>query len=261
MSTSFKEMTPQIIVIATQENSYVREVVGNLCGAGKVPVTVLLGSRSERLIFRMNSLLRIRRQLGWSEVFRRIRRGRGREEAIPTQPLTSIAEMAARYKFDLRRYPLGNSGSLILEIAKRPKAVCVLAGCGIVDRSVIRSARGGCLNGHPALLPGLRGVDVVPWALVEGLQVGVSAHFVVESVDAGEIIISRPVPTLRGETLKAFNDRVVHEQAKALTDAVISVIDGTARPFPHDLSKSSLKFAAPQSIWTEAERKLAQMHQ
>lgn len=246
--------THQIIVLASSENTYVQKVVENLCHMGWPPYLVFIGSSSERHVARFNSLLRIKRQLGWMEVYKRLRRvGAMKRGANVAYATSTLAELSEKFNFKIENHVLINSGSAMLNMMELNNPVCVLAGCGVVDRSVIRSAGGGCINGHPALLPGLRGVDVIPWALAEGKSVGVTAHKVVESVDAGNIILKREVQRNSGENFIDYLQRVECSQAQVLADAVVSVANGTAVESIHDLSGSVLKFAAPDHVWREAE--------
>ncbi len=55
--------------------------------------------------------------------------------------------------------------------------------------SLIRAARMGCINFHPAPLPDFRGLGGFNVAIVEGLEEwGVSAHFMDEAFDTGDIV-------------------------------------------------------------------------
>lgn len=50
----------------------------------------------------------------------------------------------------------------------------------------------GGLNLHPALLPKYRGSGVLLWALMNGeQQIGITIHFMIEKVDAGDIVLQR----------------------------------------------------------------------
>ena len=58
-----------------------------------------------------------------------------------------------------------------------------------IKKDLIKFPKIGCLNFHPAPLPDFRGVGGYNFAIYEGLsQWGVSAHFVDESFDTGDII-------------------------------------------------------------------------
>lgn len=58
-----------------------------------------------------------------------------------------------------------------------------------IKRELIELPRIGCINFHPAPLPDFRGVGGYNFAIYENLPYwGVSAHFVDESIDTGDII-------------------------------------------------------------------------
>ncbi len=64
-----------------------------------------------------------------------------------------------------------------------------------IREPLISLPRLGCLNFHPAPLPDLRGVGGYNVAVLEGLREwGVSAHFVDESFDTGDLIEVRRFP-------------------------------------------------------------------
>ena len=255
MNSGLRAPKAEIFVMASSESDYLRSVLNHLCLAGCVPKKVLIGSRSEQILSKLNSFWRISRKLGIREAIQRIRRARQRDGGEMEPDLPTVSDLAQRYGFAVSKYPLGNSGAVILELASSPSALLVLAGCGIVDSSVIGSARGGCVNGHPAFLPGLRGVDVVQWALAEDHPIGVTAHYVTAQVDAGEVIDSKPVAILPGESFGAFQQRVVAEQARILAAAVAMHVSGKAEPKENDIAKSTLRFAAPAQIWEQAEKR------
>ena len=56
------------------------------------------------------------------------------------------------------------------------------------------------VNLHPSLLPIGRGADPIPWAIIEGHEVGVTIHKVDEGLDTGNVIAQRIIPTDLGKT-------------------------------------------------------------
>lgn len=245
-----------IVVITRSDTGYAREVVRHLCEAGQAPALILIGSRVESLLFNLRSLRRVMRQLGVVEAIRRLRRSR----SAPSFPIDAptLAEQAARHNIPLRQYDSVNNGTMILSINALDDPVAVLAGCGLVDRSVIHVARGGCVNGHPAILPGIRGVDVVEWALVgQGEPLGVTAHLVVPQVDAGEILRVERVEPEAGEGFDAYNHRLVLRQAANLARAALDVSNGSEEKSPNPADIGVLRFAAPDSVHRDARAAFA----
>ena len=168
-----------------------------------------------------------------------------------------MKELAKRFGFRLATYDRINIGTMLVELFRLPHCVTVLAGCGLVDRAFLAASRGGCVNGHPALLPGLRGFDVVEWALVENIPLGVTAHLVRPTVNAGDILLRREVTPVAQESLADYKTRLMLAQADTLAEAAIQVIQNRASPEPHDLEASRLCFAAPDRVFREAHRAFA----
>ena len=60
----------------------------------------------------------------------------------------------------------------------------VIAGARILPSAVIERFPLGILNFHPGLLPEVRGLDALQWALYHGHSLGVTAHLIDARVDA-----------------------------------------------------------------------------
>ena len=249
----------RIAVIANQESHYARRVVDGLCRAGHPPACVFLGSRVQNILFKLASLRRIWGRLGVTEVYLRLRqRGTGAEHSA--EPLSlSLAELETQYDFEIRRYDKINQGSLAVELLSIPSCVTVLAGCGIVDLSIILASRGGCVNGHPAWLPGLRGVDVYEWAILKEKHFGVTAHLVEERVDAGKIVRRAQLQPEPGESFAQFYQRLLKAQAEVLCAAAIDLSEATGLRIDNDLSHSELCFAMPNALKEQARKKYQQV--
>ena len=64
-----------------------------------------------------------------------------------------------------------------------------------------RHARPPALNFHPSLLPRHRGVAPLIWAIAEGdAKAGLTVHHIDADVDAGRIVMQRPLPIHRDDT-------------------------------------------------------------
>jgi len=62
----------------------------------------------------------------------------------------------------------------------------------LVPRAVLALAPLGAINLHPSLLPRYRGRAPINWAILEGeRRLGLTAHFVDEGVDSGDVIVQR----------------------------------------------------------------------
>lgn len=239
------------VVISSTESSYVRRVVRRLCESGRAPRMVLLGSKAHRVHFKLASFKRIRSQLGLKETFLRLMHSLNSTWDVPEKEPT-ISALQSKYGFKVQSFDAMNSGTILIALLEDTDTVALLAGAGLADRATIAAVRGRCINAHPALLPGIRGVDVLEWALLKGKPTGVSAHLVVPSVDAGDILKTHALSPLKGEKFNNFLGRILNLQADVLADAAMEYADGQALPIPHDLSQSELCFAASRRIRNQA---------
>lgn len=244
----------KIVIVASRENAYVRAIVSGAIDRGLEVSKILIGSKAENFLFKVNSLRRIYSRLGWREVLRRLITRNSEIYGLPS-PLQSLRACAAAAGVAVVEYDFVNGGAVLAELAEARGGVVVLAGCGIVDKAFIAAANGNCINGHPALLPGLRGVDVVEWALYRGVKTGVTAHRVEPSVDAGEIIVTKDVPIVSGEAYLDFRRRILIAQANVVVEALSQLVTGQARPIAHDISQSEICFAASDEVRRDAVKK------
>jgi methionyl-tRNA formyltransferase len=92
--------------------------------------------------------------------------------------------------------------------ALRPDLILVAAYGKYIPDEVLRLAPLGALNLHPSLLPRWRGACPVPAAVLAGdRETGVTVHFVVDEMDAGDILSQAALPI--GE-----NDRAIDLMAQ-----------------------------------------------
>ena len=65
----------------------------------------------------------------------------------------------------------------------------------ILPKELISIARYGAVNMHPSLLPKYRGRAPINWAILKGEnEIGLTAHYVDEGVDSGDIITQVAIP-------------------------------------------------------------------
>jgi len=101
-----------------------------------------------------------------------------------------------------------------------------------IRRPLIEHARIGCLNFHPAPLPDVRGVGGYNVAVLEGLaEWGVSAHFVDERFDTGDLVrVDRfPIDTT-SETALSLDIRSQEHLLGLFRDVVDRALAGEELP-------------------------------
>ena len=99
-------------------------------------------------------------------------------------------------------YTVCEKGWLFEALLKMDPELVVLGGAGILPEPITTGFR--VLNVHPGLLPQSRGLDILKWSILEGHEVGVTAHMCDEHADLGWRICQSVVPVYEQDTFHAF---------------------------------------------------------
>lgn len=145
--------------------------------------------------------------------------------------------------------------------ALKPDLILVVAYGRILPQAVLDIPPLGCVNIHASLLPALRGSGPVQWSILNGLdETGVTAMYLVEEMDAGDMIASRKTPIDPMETSAELMARLAELGADLLSETVRAIAAGTARRTPQDASQVTYapmlsKDMAPVD-WTKTPREI-----
>lgn len=98
----------------------------------------------------------------------------------------------------------------------------------------------GTLNVHDSLLPAYAGFSPLIWALLNGEpEVGVTAHLMDDTLDAGDIVLQRSVPVGPTDTATDLFHRTLDLFGPITTDGLDLIERGEARPQPQDRSRAT----------------------
>lgn len=90
-----------------------------------------------------------------------------------------------------------------------PDVMVVVAFGQILSKKVLAIPRYGCVNVHGSLLPRYRGAAPIQWAVIEGeKESGVTAMFMNEGIDTGDMIKKVPVALDEKETGDSLHDKL-----------------------------------------------------
>jgi methionyl-tRNA formyltransferase len=91
----------------------------------------------------------------------------------------------------------------------------------ILHRPIRNTAPRGFVNFHAGKLPYYRGRNVINWAIINGeTEIGLTAHYVDEGIDTGDIILQRTLPISWTDTYGDVLDRVVDAFPDLVFDTV-----------------------------------------
>jgi phosphoribosylglycinamide formyltransferase-1 len=103
----------------------------------------------------------------------------------------------------------------------RVEWICLAGYMRLLSESFCSRYRQRILNIHPSLLPAFPGVDAQRQALEYGVKVtGCTVHLVDEHLDAGPIVVQRPVAVRDDDTAESLAARVLVEEHKAYPEAL-----------------------------------------
>ncbi len=118
--------------------------------------------------------------------------------------------------------------SLVAELrAHRVGMVCLAGFMRRIGRPLLEAFPDAVLNIHPSLLPSFPGLHPQRQALDYGVKVtGVTVHLVTEELDAGPVLVQRPVPVLADDTEASLAARILVEEHVAYPAAVQMMLAG-----------------------------------
>lgn len=101
----------------------------------------------------------------------------------------------------------------------------LITGAGILSPEAVRGRK--IINAHPGIIPSARGLDAFKWSIYNGVQVGVTLHFIDEEVDRGDIIVIEKTPVYETDSLTSFARRHYELEIEMMID-IDSFLSGPA---------------------------------
>jgi methionyl-tRNA formyltransferase len=122
----------------------------------------------------------------------------------------------------------------------RPDLIVVVACGHYLPKAVLDIPSLGCVNVHFSLLPELRGAAPVFWAVRRGLEVtGVTTSYMVQEIDAGDIILQREERIRPDDTTGSLQERLTDVGRDLLRETLGLLAEGRAPRRPQDPSRAT----------------------
>jgi methionyl-tRNA formyltransferase len=102
----------------------------------------------------------------------------------------------------------------------------IILGARILKKSTVEKYK-TILNLHPGILPGNRGLDNLKWSIINKLPIGVTAHFIDEKIDMGQIIATATIDINKHDTIESCYLKQRQLEQKLLIDVVTNPIKKT----------------------------------
>lgn len=112
----------------------------------------------------------------------------------------------------------------------------LIAGAGLLSGECLRDKR--VLNGHPGIIPAVRGLDAFKWSIYNMLPLGVTLHYIDETVDVGEVVSVVRTPIFSSDTLESLARRHYENEIRLLSNFERHLCC-PKNPFPNILCRES----------------------
>lgn len=127
----------------------------------------------------------------------------------------------------------GTAMDIIREL--QPELIVVVAYGRILPKEMLDYPKYGCINIHGSILPKYRGAAPIQWAVINGeKETGVTAMYLAEEMDAGDIIDIRKTEIKSRETAGELFDRLAVMGGELLCETVDKIASGTAKRTPQN---------------------------
>ena len=155
----------------------------------------------------------------------------GRKQIMEAPPVKRLALEHGLPVYQPRKMRDGTAAGIIRDAA--PDVLAVVAYGRILPADILAIPPLGCVNIHGSLLPRYRGAAPIQWAVINGeSETGVTAQYMAEALDAGDIIDVRKTAILPGETAGELFERLAPLGAELLVDTLRHIESGTAGRTP-----------------------------
>lgn len=163
-------------------------------------------------------------------------------ELTPVTRPYSAHDVAKRYALPVYQ-PDNINAPAFLETFQneiRPDLLISIAASQILKSKLLNIPSKGCINLHSAPLPRYQGMMPNFWTMVhQEPEAMVTIHYMVEKLDAGDIILQKPVPIDPKDSLHDLMVRSKIVGVDALNEAIEQIAQGTVDAQPMDASQAT----------------------
>jgi methionyl-tRNA formyltransferase len=143
----------------------------------------------------------------------------------------------------------------------QPDLIVTAAYGQILPAEIIQYPRYGCINVHASLLPKYRGGAPIHKSIIDGeKETGVTIMYMVEKLDAGDILSQVRVPIEEEDNVGTLHDKLSEAGSQLLLETIPKLVAGEITPIPQDESQVTyawnIKREDEQLHWHKTARQL-----
>lgn len=182
-------------------------------------------------------------------------RPKGRKKVLTPPPVKVEAEKNGIPV--VQPLKIRNEYEKVLEL--KPDLIITAAFGQILPKQILEAPKYGCINVHASLLPELRGGAPIHYALLQGKEkTGISIMYMVEKLDAGDVLTQVEVPISETDTVGTLHDKLSAAGAKLLMETIPPLLENKLTPIKQNEEKatfaSNIKREQERIEWSKSGR-------
>ncbi|OZM58545.1 methionyl-tRNA formyltransferase [Lottiidibacillus patelloidae] len=160
--------------------------------------------------------------------------GRKREITPPPVKVEALKHDISTYQPEKLR----KSEELQQILDLKPDLIVTAAYGQILPNELLEVPKLGCINVHASLLPEYRGGAPIHYSILDGKkETGITIMYMVEKLDAGDILTQVTVPIQDDDHVGTLHDKLSVAGAKLLSETIPLLIEGNVTPKKQDNEK------------------------
>ncbi|MEK5443182.1 MULTISPECIES: methionyl-tRNA formyltransferase [unclassified Fredinandcohnia] len=141
-------------------------------------------------------------------------------------------------------------------LSYKPDLIVTAAFGQILPNELLEAPKFGCINVHASLLPELRGGAPIHYSILQGKKkTGVTIMYMVEKLDAGDILTQVEIPISETDHVGSLHDKLSVAGSKLLSETIPLLLADKITPIKQDDSKatfaSNIKREQEKIDWTK----------
>lgn len=128
-------------------------------------------------------------------------------------------------------------------LSLHPDLIVTAAFGQILPKELLDAPKYGCINVHASLLPELRGGAPMHYAILQGKdKTGVTIMYMVEKLDAGDMLSKTEVPITDIDTVGTLHDKLSAAGAKLLSETLPKLLNGEIKAVPQKEEEATFAY-------------------
>lgn len=165
----------------------------------------------------------------------------GRKRILTSPPVKVEAEKHGIPVFQPEKIREESALKEILEL--KPDLVVTAAFGQILPKKLLDAPPYGCINVHASLLPELRGGAPIHYAILQGKKkTGITIMYMVEKLDAGDILTQREISIDERDTVGTLHDKLSILGAELLSETLPKLFAGELVPIKQNDEEATFAY-------------------